>query len=605
MSLSDKIRNIKKVHEEFWTSTAESNTSMRGLADIWEGPTQDGGVNSDSNVVIAVETFKNNVYILHGGGANSWLKVVTPNGPVMYDLGSWLVFLTKEGYSPPYFSMAVLNEDEVIAGHMYLNLKHQFMIAFSEEYFKQYDFFLINIANVRISSSSWLTGIRVSGKWEFFLYSKANIEDCLPCSIKQGMAEDKEFTCEEEDFKMNRLEMPGYHVGGLSFTRGGNKYGTRVKKPIADASACMEAMNGYIRAFNQVNVNQNTVGNYGHQLSDSCSSGMYRNIVAVSEYKIESKALADKYIEEFISGNNDTGMLKSKSAEIVGFIASFLYEISTELGDNDFTHSLMRDTTWWAPIWFIGNPAKLDELDEDKNAYDLLHDVKLDEFIVTLLSAARKGADDKVIPDKLSWIMMGRKNQKVYKASKDNMTFIRLPDGQCLSVRKVFEIPLSTEYLIDGICGIEFRGETAVVWAWLYSVERYEQSTIKAFTISKDGIIKKAAELMAGDGFSPVSGSPMAASDAGDKWIIRDFFLSDINTIDYVESKVSSGLQDVKKGNLVVNYANVNEGRYYGDGALERESEWGPYDLDSNAVKASGWAGWRALHDIGDVLDIK
>jgi len=84
------VSNVKKTFDEFWkTSPTGSETSMYGLADIWEGPSRDGSPYSawtGASTVLAIETYKDNVYILQGGHNTSWLKVVTPNGQRMYEL---------------------------------------------------------------------------------------------------------------------------------------------------------------------------------------------------------------------------------------------------------------------------------------------------------------------------------------------------------------------------------------------------------------------------------------------------------------------------------------------------------------------------------------
>lgn len=589
--------DIEATFDEFWNQgRAFSNTAMFGLADIWEGPVADGssgvGEHVGNNTVMAVETYKDNVYVLQGGGTHSWLKVVTPDGIAMYDIGDMLILMTDNMW-PPYFCMTVLNEHEVIAGYLYLNLKFQYMAPFGIDMADLYRNPSFNISNSRANKGTWVTGVRDISGWHLYVHSKTSPDNCLPCSAKKSFAKG-DFSCVDIDYSRPALEMPGYRMEDLSYSQG-ISYGARIPRQSPNLGKCMKAINDYAAVFNHVKISPDDLGNIGMQVSNNCSSVMYKNMVVASEFKAGGAIMADTYLDRLMGGNNDIAYLIGESVRLTGIIGSFIKDISSSLGDNDFTRLLIQDTVWWAPIWFSANQSAVGALDRNASAYSLLRNVTLNDFIMLLLGVAGGGGGgSSSTVSSMGWVVVGKSGTTPTKMGKNNMTYFRFPGAQCISVRKIGSI--DGALTIDGIAQLETRANGIVVWAWKY--HRIE-SDIIAYFISNDGVLSEVGRAGTGPEFSPVSGAAMAASDAGDKWIVKDYYLADFGSVEYVEITVNGGseMETLKKGSMVSNYANVNEiigaigtpdASYYGDGTLEQHQ--GRFGLDSNQVtKALSW----------------
>ncbi len=584
--------DIKKVFDEFWSGNAGANTSMYGLVDVWEGPDPKAKhqSQSSSNTAAAIETYKNNVYLLYGVGSQSWLKVITPDGPVIYDIGSILCLMSQNVW-PTYFSLTVLNENEVIAGYLYLNLEHQFCAPFGIGMASLYKNPSFSISNYRVSDTAWITGIRDVSGWHFLIYSKASADDCLPCETKKAYAKVK-FECMEIDYTHDATRMDAYESETLTYT--GDGYGAAKPLPTIHPEKCTKAMNQYATVFNHIKVSPEDVGAVGREISRYCNSAMYSNILNVTEYKTGSEIMKDKYIDKLLKdGENDKAYILSESARLAGMIGGFLYEIRDELGDNDFTKSLMRDTVWWAPMWFNANRSKVNEIDEERSVYSLLYGVDMiDDFIPLIQASASKPKGPKPNLSKLGWVIVGKYGTGVSKYGKNNMTYFRYPFALCFSGRTIGHLENNLE--IDGVCGVETRGNGVLIWAWQYDTE----SKLKCYLYSNDGVLSKIAETSITT--SPTSNAPMAAAIEGDKWLIEDFFLSDFGNIDSVVSEmmISPEIKQMTDAKDVMWYGNINELRgswavpkyAYDDGLLDPHA--GRFDLDDDRVKGNDGRAW-------------
>ncbi len=597
---------IKSVFNGFWQGQTASNTAMYGLGDIWEGPTGENegeGTLSNNNTVFAIDTYKNNVYIAQGG-ISSWLKVITPDETKIYTLNSFAILLTNSGRAP-YFSMTVINEDEVILGYLYLNLRHQYAAPFGLEMSDFYRNPSISISNIRVSSSSWITAIRDRSEWKIEINSKSGPDNCLPCELKKE-ATSTEFTCIDLEFSREANVMPGYRAdaenGILSFSQGPGLSGmTRIPMPTMDAEKCMSSIDEYSSIFNRAKISPSDVGRVSAKISKSCSRAMYGNMVKSSAYKAKAKSMAEKYVEDLLANGEDNDKLYVEATKLTGMIGEMLFELSSSFGDNSFTKGLFRDTTWWAPIWFASNKTKLDLLEDGDNAYSLLFSVSLDDFIAILSAAASSApTETEAQVEEMGWILVGNKGVTPVKLGKNNMSYFRFPFSECMSARKLFAIPDPFE--IDGVCGAETRSNGIVVWGWRYG---NPIAILKCFFMSNDGAYSKVGEFPLPEGFSPISGAAMAASDDDGTWIIRDFYLADFNDIQYVETTVDGGaeMKELKESDTVMNYGNINSsttgvgmGHYYDDGLLDAHP--GKHGLDDPPA-----AGGRAWGNDGRQMD--
>jgi hypothetical protein len=386
--------------------------------------------------------------------------------------------------------------------------------------------------------------------------------------------------------------MPGYESSSLSYTDHG--YGARIKKPVMSVEKCAAAINRYSAVFNHIKVSPEDVGLTGRDISKYCSSAMYYNMVNASEYNAGAKEMRKTYLKKLLDGNNDKGYIKSESKKLAGIIGGYINAISSSLGDNNFTRTMFRNTEWWAPIWFNANKSKVDSLDDKFSCYQLLYSVDLKkEFIPMLLQMAASpvpsGSDSFLGP--MGWVLVGKSGHSVSKYGKHNMTYFRFPFSSCISTRKLFTLPNPTE--VDGICGVETRANGILIWGWRYDID----STLNAYFYSNDGVFSRLGSTKCGSNFAPTSGSPMAVSDGGAEWIVKDYYYSGSN-IEYVTTNVKKGgeMETLMKTSMVLNAANINEftgnilgteGAYQ-DGVLDDNQ--GRFDLDDGSV--SDERGW-------------
>ena len=577
---------IKKVYEEFWKGNSYSKTVMYGIGDVWEGPNplQDKGVEPGHSTILAVEAYRDSIYILQGGHYKSWLKVVSPNGIRVYELGSILILMTQNSL-PPYFSMSVINEDEIIAGYAYLNLKQQFLAPFGIDLSDLYKNPSFNISNIRVNSISWISAIRDIGGWHLYLHTKSSPEECLPCDKKKKFAK-RDFECKEIPYSRPAYIMPGYEFDGLSVSRG--EKGKRLPVPKANPETCIKAIDKYFSLHNQAKVSPADIGRVGYLISNNCNSTLYSNMIEATEYRSGVSLMRKEYLYRLLKGKNDINYLTAESERLAGLIGEFIYGISKYLGDNSFTKKLIRNTEWWAPIWFNANRDKLKALSNTDNAYQLLYGIDMISDFIPLL---KRVAVPPMVSDgakEMGWIIVGSKNKPIYKYSKTNMTYFRFPKAGCIGIRKLFTISNPRE--IDGICGVETRANGLIVWGLKYGIS----SKLICYLYSNDGQVSKIAEHSIDEKFTPVSNAPMAVTHMGSSWGIRDFFLANKNKIDYIDTivKIGDDMQELLQVSTILNYANINdvvgsrastEGSHYGDGLLD--NDFSPYDLDDNQIE--------------------
>ncbi len=583
--------DVENAFDVFWNSAAASNTSMYGLVDLWEGPLEDGGgAPPGNNTVMAIDTYKNNVYVFYGGGIKSWIKVITPDGPILYELGALPILMTQSIH-PKYFSMAVLNENEIIAGYIYINLEHQFMAPFGLDLSQLYKNPSFNISNFRLSDGAWITAVRDVSGWKMITFAKASPDDCLPCASKKMYAK-QSFECKEIEYSREPLLAMGHNNGTMAYS--GVGIGTRVPTPVVNPEKCARAMNQYAAIFNHQKISPDDVGIVGTEMSRYCSSAMYRNMVNVSEYKTGSEKLMKEYLEELIrNGHNDINMIRTESAKLTGIIGEYLYEIRDSLGENDFTRGLMRDTSWWGPIWFNANQGKLGELSDDKSAYSLLYYVDMvEDFIPLLKASAKKPSSATSGFSGMGWILVGKQGSALSKYGIGNMTYFKFPKSICISGVSVGRI--SGPRTISGVCGVETRPDGIYFWAWKYSISA---STISLYRYSNDGVFTNVASASAPG--TPTSNSPMSVSLSGDKWKVHDFFYtgSGISSVS-TEVEMSKAMQTLTGYDEISWYANYNEtvgpwaapDNAYGDGLLE--SHPGRFDLGNTSPLISQGRVW-------------
>ena len=268
--------------------------------------------------------------------------------------------------------------------------------------------------------------------------------------------------------------------------------------------------------------------------------------------------------------------------------------------------SLFSDQIWWSAIWFVANEDKIlgDDSGEDSeyriNPYNLLHTVRFEEFMELLVDAAGNVPplqESQALP--MGWIIMSSVGTAPVKYSRNSMTYFRFPYSICMSTTKLSSLG---ERDFDAICDVETRPDGVLIWAWL------DRSTLKnrmyleliCYKVSNDGVLGKIGSIRQGYGWSPADNSAKAVQIAGDKWIVRDYYLkSSSGGIGYVQTTVdiSSDMKAVMDAGNSIGYANVNEisgseGQakgtvHYSDGMLE--SDYAPYDLDNSFMDIPSW----------------
>jgi len=615
MSLYSAPENIKSTFMEFWDkSYDEIFLSMAGMADIWEGPTEDGfGYEDGTSTILAVKIFNDRIFIAQGGGLQTIIKVLSPNGVEIYDLGSQLNLMTHTSQDV-YGSMAIINDHELVLGYMYINLKMLFMAPYGIELSGLWRNPAVKIVPTRVSSSSWIVGIRDNLNWTVFITKKESPEDCLPCDSKRKAArESVEFECREEKYGRHAMVISGYKasraaLGGggasMSVTRmGGFSKMERIQKPVTDNKRCLEAIDQYVSVFNKAKISPSDVGEIGQKLTSSCSRVLYLSMLQIVEYKTQTTAMYNKYIKDILKGEMDNDWLHSKSKDLVQLISAMLSELKGTSADSELLKSIFSDQIWWGPIWFIANKDKLKKNGEDVNAYNLLHNIKYDDFAeVMLMATSSANGNIETEPLPMGWIIMANKNKTPVKYGKSSMTYFRFPFSICTSTRPLFKV---SNMDFRSICEVETRADGVYVWVWVDKSTLWNKQwmVLRCYKISNDGVSKVLDEVTIGYDMSPVddSAKSVGVSEDNKYWVVRDYYLKDsVNGgIGYVESKVhiSEDMQDIYSASSTFYYSNLNEmsgaegsstsTMKYKDGGLERH--WEKFDLDDDKIKTLAW----------------
>ena len=610
-------KSIKETFMEFWDKEYdEIFLSMAGLADIWEGPLEgsSAGMGEGTGTILAIKIFGDKIFIAQGGGLQTTIKVLSPNGVQIYNLGSQLSLMTHTAQDV-YGSMAIISEDELILGYMYINLKLLFMAPYGIDLAGMWRNPSVKVVPVRVSSSSWVVALRSGQEWRLMITKKESPEDCLPCKTKENASRDRtSFTCREESYSRNALVIDGYTASrddmgsgnvSLSVTAMGG-YGNMeaIRKPPTDDKKCLEAIDEYTVAFNRSKISPADVGEIGQKMSSNCSKVLFLNMLQIVEYKSESTALYNRYIKNFISGNSDNMELFNDSKKLIQLILPMLSELKDTSSDSELLRDIFSDEVWWAPIWFIANRIKLTaEVNLDTNAYTFIHNVEYEDFIAVLVAAANiSSVDYQGIPLKMGWVIMAGKNQTPVKYGKESVTYYRFPFAICTSTR-----PLCKMGAFDfrSVCEIETRADGVLVWTWVdkSTLSNKQYIILRCYKVSNDGILSTLAEETIGYTMSPVEDSAKAVSVDPEYgyWIVRDYYIKDSTNggIGFVESKVAipQEMGELYNTSQVSAYANCNEmggtegsstsTRKYSDGLLDRH--WDKFDLDDDKIESLAW----------------
>lgn len=605
---------INGIFREFWDKTYdEIYTSMAGMADIWEGPGNYQNSYAGAGTIIGMQYYNDKLFIVQGGGLQTFIKVISPNGVEIHMLNSQACLITHTSRDV-YGSICVINDNELIIGYLYVNLELQFSAPYGLDLAELWDNPSVKITSARVSSTSWVTAIRSIGSTQFFLYSKASPEDCLPCEVKKSSVGSGlvKFSCVEERYSMAAQTIQSFRASRSMMATGASMSVTSMgglgffdKKPMprANTAECILAMDEYVSLFNKARISPADIGEVGQKMSRSCSRVMYGNMLQTIQYKKEAELMHDDFIEAYIAGKEDNSDVYDKSVEIVSLIAPLLGELINSMSDNEMMRSIFSDQIWWAPLWFVDNKDKFIGVEGRINPYNLLHTVKFEDFMEVLINAASSMpplSPSQPLP--MGWIIMSDANSTPVKYSKTSMTYFRFPFATCMSSTKLFTLG---DYDIDSICDIETRGDGVIIWAWkdTSTLKNRMYMKLKCYKVSNDGVFAEIGTVDIGYALSPVDNSAKAVGISSDNtyWIVRDYFLKDSVSggIDYVETKVniSSDMTTVMNAGNSIGYANVNEITgiealakgtvHYSDGMLE--TDYAPIDLDDNFIGISSW----------------
>ena len=151
---------VRSVFREFWDkSYDEIYTSMSGMADIWEGAIPGGGGRATgSNAIFGIRTYGDRIYVMQGG-LQTLLKVFTPNGLEIYDLGTKLSLMVHNNRDI-YGSFTVINETELVIGYLYVNLDMQFSAPYGHDLSTLWRSPSSKYSIARVSSSAWVWAVR-------------------------------------------------------------------------------------------------------------------------------------------------------------------------------------------------------------------------------------------------------------------------------------------------------------------------------------------------------------------------------------------------------------------------------------------------------------
>ena len=612
---------IKNIFDEFWDkSYDEIFTTMAGLADIWEGPVSGNRIQMDggTGTIIGIQIYNDKIFIVQGGGLSTYIKVISPNGVEIYDLGSNLCLMTHTAMDV-YGGMTVINDEELIVGYMYINLKLLFMAPYGIDLSTLWNNPVVKITPIRISSTSWVVAIRDSINWRVFSVQKESPEDCLPCKKKKAhSSKNAEFECKEENYSRQAMRISGYRANRSALATGvgmsvcgmdGFGKMEKIPVPIPNNELCLEAIDEYTSLFNKQKISPTDIGMIGQKMSSNCSRVLYLNMLQIVEYKVQTKHQYEEYTTAFLKGEENNSQLVDDSEAIMSLISPLLVELKNTKRDSSLFKSIFKEQVWWAPIWFAFNRDKIVK-DSRINAYTQASFVKYDDFVDVLMLASNAIEPEETAPLPMGWIIMAEKGDTPIRHGKHSMTYFRFPFALCMSTRTIFSVD-NREF--KAVCDVETRADGIYVWVWDdKSTLWYKQSPVlKCYKTSNSGVTKIIATHEVGYTMSPVDNKAQSVgiSPNNDYWIVRDYYLKDSQSgeIGWVESKVaiSADMKELYDSGAVSPYANINEisgieggakgTMHYKDGGLE--SHWQRLDLDDNSVTQLAWGNDGPQYD--------
>jgi len=607
---------IEQIFKWFWDKTyGDIYTTMAGMADIWEGPGGYQNAYAGASTILGMQFYEDTLYVVQGGGLQTFIKVFSPNGIEIHMLGAQACLMTHTPLDV-YGSICVINKNELIVGYLYVNLEMQFATPYGLDLAQLWDNNSVKITSARVSSIAWVTAIRSAGSTQFFLHQKANPEDCLPCSVRQSNSSGSaKVSCIEEEYSRQPMGIESYVATRSMMANGANASITdmggvtlldKKTRPVADAAECLLAIGEYQVLFNRKKISPRDIGIVGQKLSRSCSSTMYGNMLQIVEYKSKAEDLHDRLLEQIANGvSSSQGQqggqqpidVGAESAELVGLISPVLMSINKS-SDSPMLKELFRDQIWWGPIWFSLHQTEIENIE---NPYTLLQSLSFDDFIDMLTTAAAAIPSPTATTNlPMGWIMVSDADTAPVKYSRKGITYFRFPFSLCMSTTKLFTIG---ERDIDSICDVETRPDGVLVWGWKdrSTLGNRMYMELKCYKISNDGVASLLSTFTLGYDMTPLDNRAMAVGVGDGYWIVRDFYIvdSEAGGIAYVDTKVnmSADMKNIIDQPNASNYANVNEISgmeagtvgtiHYSDGLLERN--YGDYDLDDGFVGIPAW----------------
>ena len=597
-------------YREFWDKDySEIFLTMAGIGDVWESPS---GNFENSFVGIStiggIEIYKDKIYIVQGYGMQTIVKVISPQGIEIYGIGPTGI-LMKSCNRGLQGNLTVLNDDELIVGYMYVNLKRLFSAPYGIDLGSLYGNKYWKISNSRVSSVAWVSGVQDLGGWSIALFKRAAMEDCFDCDIKKKLAaENKAFECEQID---NSFNLHGFSFAkkatrsmiatgvSMSISRmGGLELMDDIKPPSGDGVTCLQAIAKYQKVFKKQKPSASEIGNVGNLISEKCSSYMMRYVVEISSYRESVDQMYENYVEKSIRGDADANeWLIQNSRDVVSLIAPALSDITATAIDNNTIDLLFEDIVWWAPIWFIANPDKVLE-GQIGAAYNTARLIDRDNFIKALKNAAMSAPPlPSDSPFKVKWVLASPAGTKPAKFVKNTATFYSFPMGICYSADIIARADRDA---FDWICEVETRADGMLIWAWknVSPLNEKFDMVLKCFKVTNDGQFTEIASTHVGRWGTPLSGSAKAVAVSPDNtfFVVRDYYLKNSKTgpIAFTEVKVNinADMTEILNLPIVNHYANIDEVtldymqtniHHWNDGLFE--SDWSDFDLDDNTVR--------------------
>ena len=601
---------VYQQYRKFWdTSYKEHFLTMAGIADIWESP-QGNFENSFNGIdtIGGLQIYKDRIFIVQGYGMQTLVKVISPSGIEVYGLGANAMIM-KSCNKGLEGNFTVLNEDELIIGYLYVNLKRQFSAPFGIDLSELYGHKNWKVVNARINSTSWLNGLQGPDGWKLVVLKRSSMEDCFDCNLKRQLASaSKKFQCEQEDrsFTMRGFSFAKRATRSMlqtgvstSITRmGGLSKMDDIPLPASSGAGCLYAIERYRDVFKFKNPNIQDIGEAGSLVSEKCASYMLQYVVEIGSYRDKTEYLYDEYTHKSINGDADTHeWLLKESKDALSTIAPALTDIVATSTDDGSLDALFSDIVWWAPLWFVMQDSKIKSIPIG-DAYAAARRVDKDSFISALKNAAKTAPG---LPKErnfgVKWVLTSQDGTKPTKLAKNTATFYSFPMGICYSMDLIATIDRKA---FDWICEVETRADGLIIWAWKDKAE-YEKRfdmVLKCFKLTLDGIFTEIASLDTGRDSTPLSGSAKSVSVSSDNtfFMVKDYYLVDgeKGPIDYTETKVeiNADMTEILNLPVVNHYANLDEFTldftmpniyHWGDGMFEKD--WKDFDLDDSQVR--------------------